>query len=430
MNYLLNRRYTIPGKKITRVERNITLSMIFGSDVKGRIKKDGTLYIQHKQSELDVLKWKHEILSKFLSVSKIVKSGTSYHFTTVKSESFLKRYRKILYSSSTGKKNFVREKILNKLDEFGLSVWILNSFSFSYRESGGTSRLLSNTKFHEREKEILSKYFPEKWGIVVSFYKYEDGYRLVINSSECEKLFDLVYVYLKDILSMKSKMDCFVFPEKEGILLSVVRSRKRSTTSREQRMLILEMLIGDGHLDKDGRISLKHSKKQEEYLEWKRSLLVDFLYMSKVKCRVDFLVDKKERKSYTICTSRSGREKFLKLYREVLYPNNKKKMYTKKILSRLSSRGLAIWYMDDGNLFIRKNSNYAQITLNTYCSKEEAEVIVDFFSSVWKVNFRIRKHRGKYIVDTRGYGETCKFLDIIRPYVKEVPCMGYKLGSL
>ena len=45
--------------------------------------------------------------------------------------------------------------------------------------------------------------------------------------------------------------------------------------NKYQRKLLIDMLIGDGLLKNDGRLQIKHSVKQEEYILWKNKLLND-----------------------------------------------------------------------------------------------------------------------------------------------------------
>ena len=44
-------------------------------------------------------------------------------------------------------------------------------------------------------------------------------------------------------------------------------------TTKLGRNLVLWMALGDGTLNANGYLSIRHSIKQKEYLEWKRKIL-------------------------------------------------------------------------------------------------------------------------------------------------------------
>ncbi len=201
--------------------------------------------------------------------------------------------------------------------------------------------------------------------------------------------------------------------------------------TREERTLVLFMLIGDGTLSKDGRFQIKHSVHQKEYLEWKRSLLSKFIRISECTKKIDRVTYKGQTKEHLAFYIRTRQERFLKLYRKVLYPQGDKKVYTRKILKKLTPLGLAIWYMDDGSLSQIRDKNGKvqtnQLTLNTYCSKEECQVLIDYFKEMWKIRFGMYKHRGKYYIRCNTV-QAREFVKIVYPYVSQVPCMIYKLN--
>jgi hypothetical protein len=86
--------------------------------------------------------------------------------------------------------------------------------------------------------------------------------------------------------------------------------------------------------------------------------------------------------------------------------------------------------MDDGCLSPQKRNNKIhawQLWLNTYLTKEENQVIIDYFLEKWEVQFNLNKHRNMYRLRC-STKEARKFLDIVRDFVlKNVPCMLYKV---
>lgn len=415
----------MPGKKITKEERQIALSMLLGNNTKGRIERDGRLRIQHRKDDVETLRWKKNLLSKFLMVTKVEECNSDCYFYTG-SKNFLRLYRHVIYGQGSKKRNIYTRKFLNRFDKLGLAIWFTTSFVFLHRKALTQASRLVSGSFLRTEAETVTEYFLEVWGIETQIQRQQGNFRLCFNPVETKKFVRLIYPFLETIVPVKKEFDKVLSIDIDTHLMKV-RSRERIQPSKEQRILVVEMLIGDGTLDKDGRFSIKHSDKQLGYLEWKRNLLSDFLYVSEVKHRKEKIKYKGEVREYSLCVFRTGREKFLMKYRKALYPNEEKKMYTKRMLSRLTERGLSIWYMDDGNIYNSEKSKYSVISLSTYCTKNDAQIIVQYFQEVWNIRFRSALHKSKYIVSTCGYKETVKFLDIVRPYIEEIPCMCYKL---
>ena len=89
--------------------------------------------------------------------------------------------------------------------------------------------------------------------------------------------------------------------------------------------------------------------------------------------------------------------------------------------------------MDDGHINIRKDKNgrpigfYIKISL---CEpKEEVQTIIDFFKEQWKINFYMF-HEGKKEDSFSlccGTKEGLKFINIVQPYVSQVPSMIHKI---
>ena len=75
---------------------------------------------------------------------------------------------------------------------------------------------------------------------------------------------------------------------------------------------------------------------------------------------------------------------------EEIYKNGKKTI-TRKLVNRLDKRAIAIWYMDDGSLSNRKDKNgtvtASVLTLYTCTTKENNQIIIDYFDEVWGIKF-------------------------------------------
>lgn len=196
---------------------------------------------------------------------------------------------------------------------------------------------------------------------------------------------------------------------------------KRTKQSRET---LLYMLLGDGTIhNKNGYFSTRHSIKQKDYIEWKYNLLK---LMNFNLSELYFVSNN----SYGAYEFRTKTYKFLKLYRKVLYPNGKKIISNRKLLNKLNPLGIAIWYMDDGGLAqCKKNGKIIgnQLILNTHLSKIENQIIIDYFKEVWNINFTQVKNKNQYRLRC-GLKEARKFVDIVKPYVTQIPSMAHKIA--
>lgn len=194
-----------------------------------------------------------------------------------------------------------------------------------------------------------------------------------------------------------------------------------SKITKPSRELAKAMALGDGYINANGFLSIRHCAAQKDYLMWKKSLL----NKSGIHTSDLYPVDNNGYGAFEIRTSRYD---FLKTYRKMLYTPHKN-ISKPSILKNLSALHLAIWYMDDGHI-ARKMRNgkihAVNLYLNTYTTLDDAEILIQYFQNEWGVAFQPAKDRGKYRLRC-STKETRKFLEIVAPYVNEVPCMRYKL---
>jgi hypothetical protein len=196
--------------------------------------------------------------------------------------------------------------------------------------------------------------------------------------------------------------------------------------TKENRNIVLYMTIGDGYISKNGYLVYAHSEKQKDYAEWKRKLLIKSGFKTTELYEKNTKLNGNLYKGFEVRTLTYD---FIKLYRKIFY-TNKKNIANRKILNRLNPLGLAIWYMDDGGLSQKKRNNIVvanDLMLNTYLTKEENQVIIDYFKEIWDISFNQYKSKGKYRLSC-GTKEAVKFLKIVYEYVKEIPSMQHKLN--
>ena len=192
--------------------------------------------------------------------------------------------------------------------------------------------------------------------------------------------------------------------------------------NKSSRNMLLGAILGDGHLSKTGDGLILHCAAQKDYLEWKLKLLI--------KCGVNCSdIHYKNNSGFPAYLFRIRTSKWGKFLRRYMYKDGYKNIYNRKILNRLSAIHIAIWYMDDGGLSQKKSNGIVcanDLMLNTHTTKENNQVIIDYFKEKWDIAFTQVKNRGHYRLRC-GTREARKFLNIVREYVSQVPSMAHKL---
>lgn len=184
------------------------------------------------------------------------------------------------------------------------------------------------------------------------------------------------------------------------------------------------MAIGDGHLCRDsysksGKIVIRHSTKQIEWLYKKHKLIISLIGGHKPKI-VEF-----NNSGYPgVYFSKTS--KYFRVLRKWLYPNGIK-FISRFLLDKLDLEGIAIWYMDDGGLSAKRRNGKVhayELFLNTHLSRENNQIIIDYFNEVWNVKFQQVKNKGSYRLRMSTL-EIRKFLPLIEKYI--IPSMQYKV---
>lgn len=193
--------------------------------------------------------------------------------------------------------------------------------------------------------------------------------------------------------------------------------------NRQSRNALLSVILGDGHLDKNGSAQVLHCAAQLDYLKWKQS------YLTSVGVRSTGIIFKNNN-GFPAYKMHISVTKWGKHLRKLLYRDGKKSIYNRKLLNRLDPIHIAIWYMDDGGLSQKKRDGVVvanDLMLNTHTTRENNQVIIDYFLDVWGIKFTQCLNRGHYRLRC-GTKEARKFIEIIREYVEQIPSMLHKIN--
>ena len=205
----------------------------------------------------------------------------------------------------------------------------------------------------------------------------------------------------------------------------------KSKFNKESRNLLIEMLLGDGTISSNNVFKIAHCSQQLDYLEWKVKQLKEAgVRNNGIK---SYIKTKGYNTGVPVYYTQLNIIPFIKVLRKVMYKEGKKVISNRKLLNRVSAKGIAIWYMDDGHINLRKDKDGRPmgfyIKIATCLPKSELQIIINYFKEVWDVNFYMF-HEGKQEDSFSlccGTKEGLKFINIVKKYVLQVPSMVHKI---
>lgn len=151
--------------------------------------------------------------------------------------------------------------------------------------------------------------------------------------------------------------------------------------------ILIGTLLGDGSIGKlQGRsksykIKWEHCRKQEEYAIWKAEQSLESFSIYR-RSRLD----KRTGNTYHSTTIYSTVNDYKDL-RFLFYPKGIKEV-SEEVLSKLTPLSIAVWFMDDGNLYYNGNNCHLTLSVNGF-SRESRERIIDFFKKEYDINFKL-----------------------------------------
>lgn len=217
---------------------------------------------------------------------------------------------------------------------------------------------------------------------------------------------------------------------------------KKKTTkfNKDSRNLLIGILIGDGTIckAKNGKCFMKfhQGRKQKEYAEWKAKQLDAFGIPNSGVVEYKYKTNFTKGENWSSYVCRVNANPFVNVLRRVVYKEDGK-YFSRKLLNRLTPLGIAIWYMDDGSLNFKKHTlkdgtkkvHGLFIRISTCIPKDKLQVYIDYFKEIWGINFYMF-HEGKkedcYSLAC-GTNEAIKFINLVKPYVEQIPSMRYKI---
>jgi len=222
-------------------------------------------------------------------------------------------------------------------------------------------------------------------------------------------------VEVADIALALDRTPQSIFRKLSELGLSVREIFDKEDLSKEEYQVILGSFLGDGSAEIElnrARYRTNHSLKQKEYVDWLVSKLGRLV-------RTGPRISKNGgwgTLNYSFGTL--GHPQILELATE-LYPNNIKTV-TREYLNKLSSLGLAVWWMDDG-------SDNGVLSTHSF-SKKENEIIAEYLKEKWNISSKVSKDKDKDLYYIHIKHSSLKTLK--RVIEKHIPdCMKYKIGE-
>ena len=155
----------------------------------------------------------------------------------------------------------------------------------------------------------------------------------------------------------------------------------------ESWQILLGCIMGDGHIFKpkvNARLELKHSVKQEEYLNWKINKLspwVDFYYKKIQSSKIGADVIHAVSFCYPWLTG----------LHEQLYNHDGTRRIDASVFAQMDELAFAVWYLDDGSYNTVRNNDYVVLSSMRY-GKNGNERISDWLYRKWGFTPNIYRH--------------------------------------
>lgn len=205
----------------------------------------------------------------------------------------------------------------------------------------------------------------------------------------------------------------------EIIKRASTRNKEDIKLTEEQWEVLYGSLLGDMTIEKptgkNARPVISHGGEQEAYFDYKCKLFENLI--GKINKNERF--DKRTNKYYHKYQVKFFTHPIYTKLREELYPNGVKTV-SQKWLDKITPKGLAFWFMDDGN-------NSGVLATNSF-SYEECKLIKDWLKDKWNMEVTIEHQKGKsgvqYVIYFTSSAKKILY-NLIKPYI--IPEMTYKI---
>lgn len=222
-------------------------------------------------------------------------------------------------------------------------------------------------------------------------------------------------------------------------------------TNKEERSILLSLIIGDGHLGdnpnkykkritKMGQIIIKHGDKQKDYLLWKAEI-ISKLWNQPINIKPCISYVKSTNKSYQQHKIQISKKK-LRAWKKIFYKNKEKQIGKILKFTRHPAFTAAVWLMDDGSATksTKPNGTIVFCGLVLYIcdqDRDNCKEIIEWWERNFNVKPKIKWQKMKYKGTIRFYPnirfnnlDSLKIYSYIRPFIQQIPSMMEKFQYL
>ena len=191
--------------------------------------------------------------------------------------------------------------------------------------------------------------------------------------------------------------------------------------TREQRDVLVGLLLGDAHLEtqnrgKTYRLKIEYSSRSREYCDHIYEIFREWVLTPPRRK----LVNSNGHHSTNVAFSTVSHAAF-RFYAQQFYMEGKKKVPS-MIKKLLSPRGLAYWYMDDGSM---KSKQSKGLILNTQgFDRQELKILIKVLEEKFGLDVRERRQSDGYQIYISGNSFE-RFLALVDDWV--IPSTRYKI---
>jgi hypothetical protein len=213
-----------------------------------------------------------------------------------------------------------------------------------------------------------------------------------------------------------------VIPREAGRITysSNIRAMKRMQLDAYQKAVVIGLILGDAHLEANWsktnyRMGVRHSVDQEQYVQWLYEILKPLVLTPPQYYE-------RTRSTWFRTISHSELSEWQKIfYREG------KKIIPETIAQYLSNPvTIAVWFMDDGNVVLRKGK-VCGYHLNTQSfSENENKLLAEAMRDVYGIRCTLERNHRYYRLAIYHKWSRDAFVMLVRKHV--LPSMAYKIG--
>lgn len=205
---------------------------------------------------------------------------------------------------------------------------------------------------------------------------------------------------------------------------------------------LLGTIMADGSIEKQRTSGIKgvaapleitHTSKNLDYIKF----IGEILKFLNIEYSINEHNKSTETKTYQLFRLYTERTEWFKELRDIIYDENRVKMFPESIYRRFNKLSLLLLYLDDGTLRVRFYPGTSKIRearislcLDSF-TYEELMGFKKYLEETWGIKTGIYRH-SKNLPNNRGFRlwtnteNTKKFMEIIDEYYELIPSMQYK----